>query len=137
MELTRAVNKYLDDKQPWREVKSDMALAAKTIFTALTVIDSLKLLFAPVLPESSSRLHHALGYETPLFGELSIEHFEEEGRSHDALVYHRLQDEVDGLDRWKPSRLEPGRQLRRLAPLFKKLDEEVIESERGRLGQKE
>src|SRR5690606_37585971 len=23
MELTRAVNKYLDDKQPWREVKSD------------------------------------------------------------------------------------------------------------------
>lgn len=134
MELTRAVNKYLDDKQPWREVKADLAVAAKTIYTALRVIDSLKLLFAPVLPYSSGRLHHGLGYEEPLFGELDVEHYAEEAREHDALVYHRLLPEVEGIDRWRPSELKPGQQLRPLKPLFKKLDESVIEAERARLG---
>lgn len=135
MELTRAVNKYLDDKQPWREVKIDQATAAKTIYTALRVIDSLKLLFAPVLPHSSSRLHHGLGYDEPLFGEINIEHYLEEAREHDALTYQRLAAEVESVDRWQPSQLAPGRQLRRLEPLFKKLDETVIEAERARLGE--
>ncbi|HBY93454.1 MAG TPA: methionine--tRNA ligase [Chloroflexi bacterium] len=134
MELTRAVNKYLDDKQPWREVKADKAVAAKTIYTALRVIDSLKLLFAPILPHSSSRLHHGLGYDEPLFGAIDIEHYVEEVREHDALTYHRLVDEVEGVDRWRPSQIEPGQQLRPLKPLFKKLDEAVIEDERARLG---
>jgi len=35
---------------------------------------------------------------------------------------------------WEPSQLEPGRQLNEPGPLFKKLDEAVIEAERARLG---
>jgi methionyl-tRNA synthetase len=136
MELTRAANKYLDDKQPWREVKSDHGAAAKTIFAGLKVIDNLKLLLAPVLPHTCGRLHQALGYDEPLFGEIRVEHYRETTREHDALVYERLPVEVNGEDRWRPSRLAPGRKLHSLEPLFKKLDESLVEAERARLGQK-
>jgi methionyl-tRNA synthetase len=135
MDLAQAANRYLNDKEPWREVKADKTAAAKTIFAALKVIDNLKLLFAPVLPHTSRRLHEALGYEEPLFGHLSIEHFVEETREHDALGYHRVSAEVAGVDRWQASQLAPGRQLRPLDPLFKKLDEAMIAAERARLGQ--
>jgi methionyl-tRNA synthetase len=137
MELTRAANKYLDDKQPWREVKSDLGAAAKTILTGLKVIDNLKLLLAPVLPHTCGRLHQALGHDEPLFGEVRVEHYRETAREHDALVYERLPSEVNGVDRWKPSQLAPGQQLRPLEPLFKKLDESLVEAERQRLGRRE
>jgi methionyl-tRNA synthetase len=35
---------------------------------------------------------------------------------------------------WAPSALPPGQPLRQSAPLFKKLDESVIEEEYARLG---
>jgi methionyl-tRNA synthetase len=35
---------------------------------------------------------------------------------------------------WQASKLEPNRKLRQPGPLFKKLDESVIEEERARLG---
>jgi len=37
-------------------------------------------------------------------------------------------------DAWKPSSLEPGGKLNEPAPLFKKLDDAVAETERARLG---
>lgn len=40
---------------------------------------------------------------------------------------------VEGLQ-WKPSDLKPGAKLNQPGPLFKKLESEVIEAERGRLG---
>jgi len=35
---------------------------------------------------------------------------------------------------WKPSELKPGAKLNQPAPLFKKLEESIIEEERARLG---
>ena len=35
---------------------------------------------------------------------------------------------------WKPSNLKPGAKLNQPGPLFKKLEESVIEEERARLG---
>jgi methionyl-tRNA synthetase len=48
---------------------------------------------------------------------------------HTVLRYRGL----DGL-KWKPSELRPGAKLNQPAPLFKKLEESVIEAERERLG---
>src|SRR4030095_14890038 len=69
LKLATAVNQYLDVNAPWSTGKNDKEGAAKTIYTALKAIDSLKILFAPVLPFTSQRLHEFFGYETPLFGE--------------------------------------------------------------------
>ncbi|HEC35584.1 MAG TPA: methionine--tRNA ligase, partial [Anaerolineae bacterium] len=83
MGLAREVNKYLEEKGPWFQIKEDKAVAATTIYVALRAIDSLKILFAPFLPFSSEALHQYLGYEGRLFGRQYIATFHEEARSHD------------------------------------------------------
>ena len=133
--LAQEVNRYLDEKAPWRQIKEDPQAAATTIFVALRAIDSLNIMLAPVLPFSSERVRRALGYTRPLFGELAVEEFQETERSHLALVYRPLPEERTE-DRWRPSELEPGRPLEPPEVLFKKLDESVVEEERRRLIEK-
>ena len=129
--LTRDVNAYLD-QAPWFSViKEDRQAAATTVYTALRAIDSLKILFSPFLPFSSEQLHQTLGYQDRLFGELRIETYQESERSHDALIY----DHSEAQGSWVPSQLQPNQKLQKPQPLFPKLDEEIIEVERAKLGQ--
>jgi len=132
MKLATAVNQYLDHASPWSEVKKDKAEAAKTIYTALRAIDSIKVLFAPFLPFTSEKLHQYLGYDTPLFGEQYLEEVKDSLGTHNVLRYR----DVSRTDSptWKASKLEPNQPLRQPGPLFKKLDESIVEEERARLG---
>ena len=129
--LAREVNGYLD-RAPWFGViEEDRQAAATTVYTALRAIDSLKILFAPFLPFSSEQLHESLGYTEPIFGEQKIATYEEAERSHEALIY----DASSAKGRWAPSDLEPGRRFRKPKPLYRKLDDSLIDEERERLGQ--
>jgi len=128
--LAREVNGYLD-RAPWFGViEEDRQAAATTVYTALRAIDSLKILFAPFLPFSSEQLHESLGYTEPIFGEQKIATYEESERSHEALIY----DASSAKGRWTPSDLEPGRRFKKPKPLYRKLDDSVIDEERERLG---
>jgi methionyl-tRNA synthetase len=129
MKLATAVNVYLDVNAPWSAIKTDKAEAGKTVYTALKAIDSLKVIFAPFLPFTCEKLHGFFGYETPLFGEQFTETVKDSLGEHMVLRYKS----VEGLF-WNPSDLKPGAKLNQPAPLFKKLDESVIEEERARLG---
>jgi len=129
LKLATTVNQYLDVNAPWKQVKEDKAEAGKTIYTALKAIDSLKVLFAPVLPFTSEKLHTTFSYETPLFGNQYVEEIRDSLGTHTGLKYRG----VNGVQ-WKPSELRPGQKLNQPSPLFKKLDESVIEEERARLG---
>jgi methionyl-tRNA synthetase len=131
MKLATAVNQYLDQTSPWSEVKKDKGEAAKTIYTALRAIDSLKVIFAPFLPFTSEKLHSFLGYDAPLFGEQYLESVDDSLGVHNVIRYR---PEADAEPKWKPSKLAPNQATRQPAPLFKKLDESVIEEERARLG---
>ncbi len=132
MKLATAVNQYLDVNAPWSAVKTDKDGAAKTIYTALKAIDSLKVMFAPFIPFTSERLHGFFGYETPLFGEQYTEDVTDAIGTHKVLRYRAGQ--TGSLSYWKPSDLKPGQKLNQPGPLFKKLETDVIEAERGRLG---
>ena len=137
MKLATAVNQYLDQTSPWSEVKKDKAEAAKTIYTALRAIDSLKVIFAPFLPFTSEKLNGFLGYDTPLFGEQYVEEVEDSLGTHNVIRYRPAAQSGAGGEveaQWKPSRLEPNKQTRQPGPLFKKLEESIIEEERARLG---
>ncbi len=132
MALARTVNQYLDEKAPWFQIKTDREQAATTIFVALRAIDSLKTLFAPILPFTSEQVHRLLGYDRPLFGQSTIETVDEETRTHQALAYHPVPEE--GLeDRWRPSVLAPGQRLSRPTALFEKLDDGLVAQEQERL----
>ncbi len=132
MKLATVVNQYLDVNAPWSAVKTDKDGAAKTIYTALKAIDSLKVMFAPFIPFTSERLHGFFAYETPLFGEQYTEDVTDAIGTHKVLRYRVGRDSISSY--WKPSELKPGQKLNQPGPLFKKLEVEVIEAERGRLG---
>ncbi len=143
MKLATAVNVYLDVNAPWSAIKTDKDGASKTVYTALKAIDSLKLMFAPFLPFTSARLHGFFGYENPLFGEQYTETVKDSLGEHTVLRYRApgglsSPSAASGISKpeaqWKPSELKPGQMLNQPGPLFKKLEESVIEEERARLG---
>ncbi len=129
MKLATVVNQYLDVNAPWSAIKVDKAEAGKTVYTALKAIDSLKVMFAPFLPFTCEKLHTYFGYEIPLFGEQYTEEVSDSLGTHTVLRYKP----VEGLQ-WKPSDLQPGKKLNQPGPLFKKLENEVIDVERAKLG---
>ncbi len=130
--LATEANRYLDAQGPWFELKKDKAEAAKSVYTALKAIDSLKVLFAPFLPFTSEQLHQYLGYDGKLFGSQRVETYPDAKLGqHTTLTY----DPAGATGRWAPSDLKPGQPLRQPGPLFKKLEEKIVEEERARLGQ--
>lgn len=132
MRLASEVNKYLDVAAPWFAIKTDKQAAATSIYTALHAINSLKVLLAPFLPFTCEHLHAYLGYKKPLFGQQAVETCSDALGEHTVLRY--LPGKASG--RWEPSQLEAGQSLLQPAPLFKKLDEDIVEQERARLGTK-
>jgi methionyl-tRNA synthetase len=130
LRLAAEVNKYLDTTAPWFEIKKDKAQAAKSVYTALRAIDSLKILFAPFIPFSSEKLHTYLGYTQPLFGSQFTETRTDELGEHSVLRYRPGSQQLQ----WQPSQLQPGQALVNPEPLFRKLEPTVAAEERARLG---
>ena len=137
MALTDEANAYLERRAPWKRIKEDRADAGTIVYTALRVIDTLKILWSPFLPFTSQKLHAYLGYDGQLFGEQRIETYHEATRVHNALIY----DATNASGHWQPSTLPAGQKLREPAPLFKKLgstaaeEAVIVASELARLGQ--
>jgi methionyl-tRNA synthetase len=132
MGVVRDANAYLDRRAPWKSIKTDAADAALSVYAVLRVIDNCKTLLAPFLPFTSQKVHEFLGYDGQLFGVQRIETYAEATRSHQALTY----DGSAAIGRWAKSDLPPGQALREPAPLIVKLEPEIVEAERARLGQK-
>jgi methionyl-tRNA synthetase len=105
MDLAHETNRYLDDKVPWKKIKEDRPAAASSLYASLSVIAQLKTMLYPFLPFSSQKVQENLGFDGKI---------EEYG--------------------WKWQDLPAGQKLREPQPLFKKLDESIIEEETRRIG---
>jgi methionyl-tRNA synthetase len=102
------------------------------VYTAICAIDMLKTMLAPFIPFTCEKLHTYLGYDAPLFGSQFVANVKDDLGEHNALRYNH--DGASG--EWRTNELQPGRLLRQPGPLFKKLEPEIIEQERDRLGKK-
>jgi methionyl-tRNA synthetase len=130
MRLAAQVNQYLSDREPWKLIKTDRERAATVLYVALRCVDNLKLLFAPFLPFSSQRLHELLGYEGTIAGPLEFKHYtEDDGSSHRVLTGNY----AAASGRWEPTKLPAGQTLPEPKPLFKKLDETIVQEELARM----
>ncbi len=107
MALARSANVYLDQKAPWKALKTDREDAATTLWVALSVINCLKTALGPFLPFSSEKLHGMLGFEGSS---------QEQGW------------------RWERDMVQPGQALGEPQPLFVKLDDSVVQEETERIG---
>lgn len=129
MALAHEANRYLNLKEPWKQIKTDPAAAATSVFVALRVIDTLKTLFAPFLPATCQALHEYLGYDGQLFGRVYTETLRETDHEHLAIRY----DGRAAQGCWSVSDLPPGQPLREPKPLFLKLEPTIAEAEVERM----
>jgi methionyl-tRNA synthetase len=104
MSLAQEANRYLDEQAPWKTIKTERGTSAKSVYTVLSVLAALKIVFYPFLPFSSEKLHSLLGFDGSV---------KELG--------------------WKVQFLPPGQKLRQPQPLFVKLDEDIVAQETSRL----
>ncbi|MEM7125290.1 MAG: methionine--tRNA ligase [Chloroflexota bacterium] len=117
--LSQRVNQYLNEKAPWHLIKEDPAAAGTAIYVALQAIDWLKLMWAPILPYSSEKLHTTLGYESRLFGRQYTEMIDDARGSHMVLKY----DHSEAVGRWQATELVAGQTLMQPTALFQKIEE--------------
>ncbi len=121
--LASAANRYLDEKSPWKVIKTDRAAAGTTFWVALQVINTLKVLTYPFLPYAAQKLHGFLGFEEATPDGTSS--FSGEARAGEIAVRPTA--------RWAIEEVPAGQTLRQPQILFNKLDEKVAEEERERL----
>ena len=125
--LSQRVNQYLNEKAPWLLIKEDPAAAATAVYVALQAIDWLKLMWGPILPYASEQIQAMLGYEEPLFGRQYTQHVADDRGEHLVLRY----DHTGATGRWTPTVLPVGQAMQQPAPLFEKLDEELMAEKLG------
>jgi methionyl-tRNA synthetase len=60
MNLARAANKYFNDCEPWKTLKSDPTRCATSISLCLQAVRSLAILVEPILPFTAAKIWHTL-----------------------------------------------------------------------------
>jgi methionyl-tRNA synthetase len=65
MNLARTGNKYFNDSEPWKTLKSDREQCATTLNICLQVVRSLAILFEPAIPAVAQKIWGALNLEGP------------------------------------------------------------------------
>ncbi len=99
MNLARSANKYFNDSEPWKTIKTDRELCANTINIALQTIYTLSEMLSPVIPFASSKIFEMLN-----------------------------SDPIDWLSSGKDN-LKSGHILNEPEILFKKIENEVIQKQ--------
>ena len=107
--LAQEANRYLDTKAPWKTIKEDRDQAGASLTVAMQAINCLKTILYPFMPFSSQKVHEFLGFDGPV---------EEGAWDFDSIV----------------GQIKAGADLRQPAPLYTKLDPEIIEEEIRKLG---
>jgi methionyl-tRNA synthetase len=116
MNIARASNKYFNDEAPWKSIKENKELAAKTLYVCAQLIGSLSVLFAPALPNAARKLQTLL--EIPL----------EIGSSNNANPIENHWEKVKN-----PTLLVGGKfDIKDI--LFPNIEDEVIEKQVAKLG---
>jgi len=107
MNLARTGNKYFNDSEPWKTIKSDKEKCATTINVCLRAIFTLAELFEPVIPFSSNK------------------------------IFKMLNVSKDELPEWNSCgrfAFKPGHKLGEPEILFTKIEDKTIEDQINKLG---
>ncbi len=107
MNIARAANKYFNDSEPWKTVKTDKQKGANTINICLQTIYTLAELFYPVIPFTAEKIFKMLNTEPTEWYEAG------------------------------KSKLSEGTKLNKGEILFTKIDDKEIEAQVNKLGEPE
>ncbi|MCX7735675.1 MAG: methionine--tRNA ligase [Candidatus Kapabacteria bacterium] len=119
MNVARAANKYFNDEEPWKTLKTDPDKCAKTLYVCSQLVYTLSVLFSPIVPFSCNEIKTLLGNDT-YTGEPSE-------------IYKNT-------NFWNESimpNLPEGLKINSPKILFKKIEDDVIEKQISKLGDKQ
>ena len=95
MNLARAGNKYFNDSEPWKTVKSDKEKCGTTLNVCLQTIYTLAELFFPVIPGSSEKLFKMLNSKPAGWNECGKSNMEAEHKLKEAsILFPKIEDEI-------------------------------------------
>lgn len=63
IEILNDANKYIGDRAPWKQVKTDLAAGAETLMAGLEVLRVAGILLSPVMPGKCAELLRSIGWE--------------------------------------------------------------------------
>ncbi len=63
IEIARAGNQYLSEREPWHLIKTDKARTATTLYLATQLVRSIGILITPFLPETAQRIQEQLNLD--------------------------------------------------------------------------
>jgi methionyl-tRNA synthetase len=138
LRIVADANRYLSDQAPWKLARSSDAADQERMQTilhvALQVVDDCKTLLTPFLPHSANAVHGLLGgagrwAPMPEFVEI------DEETAVGSPSYGVLTGDYETAARWESVPLEVGRPLAPPTPIFRKLDESIVDEELGRLAE--
>jgi methionyl-tRNA synthetase len=129
MRAVGEANKYFSEQAPWKLRTEDPERMRTVLHVTLQAIADAKTLLTPFLPRSSQSVHEMLGGTGEWSGMPRIERVDEEG----APSYPVITGDYDSTFRWESRPVTAGAPLTAPAPLFKKLDDSVVDEELARL----
>jgi len=103
MALAQTGNRYLDTQAPWKTAKTDMVRTGTTLSIGIEMASTLRTLMHPYLPDGAEKLHRSLAGAGQL-------------------------NEIG----WTNPTPSAGTQLPKPLPIFKKLDDEMVDEELAR-----
>ena len=94
MEIARIGNRYLQETEPWKVAKSDMARTATILNMALQICANIAVAFKPFLPFTSDKLALMLGMDELTWAELGSDSLIPAGRTlaQPELLFEKIDD---------------------------------------------
>ncbi len=95
MNLARAGNKYFNDSEPWKTIKSDKGKCATTLNICLQAIYTLAELMNPVIPFSSEKIFKMLNAEKTDWASCGKENLKAGHQLNNAeIIFPKIEDEI-------------------------------------------
>jgi methionyl-tRNA synthetase len=129
MRVIGEANKYFSEQAPWKLRESDPERMQTILHVTLQAVADAKTLLTPFLPRSSAAVNEMLGGAGDWSGTPRIETVDEDG----GPSYPVITGTYDSSFRWESRPIAVGTPLAVPAPLFKKLDQSVVDEEIARL----
>jgi methionyl-tRNA synthetase len=133
MRVVGEANKYLSDQAPWKLRTSEPERFATVLHVAAQAVSDCRTLLSPFLPHSAQAVHEALGGSGTVSPMPRIEEVDDldGGPGYPVLQGdYRLGETVPA---WGSVPVVPGTPVPPPSPIFRKLDDSVVEEERRRL----
>jgi methionyl-tRNA synthetase len=129
MRVVGEANKYVSDQAPWKLKDTDPERMRTVLATTLQAVSDCNTLLTPFLPHASQQVHELLGGTGVWAAMPEIREVSEEGNADYPVLMGDYQTQAS----WESRPLPAGTPLQPPAPVFRKLDESIVDEELARL----